>query len=97
MRTTVKTWLKSQEKAKSDGQDKADGREDSAGLPQTDKPSVNGDSQADVVVNTEAATEDPPPPGNAVETPAADLHPSIEVNFCHPRGFPSTYLTFSGT
>jgi hypothetical protein len=76
MRTTVKTWLKSQEKAKADGQDKAD-----AAQPNTDKPIANGDGRADVTANAAAVTENPPPV-DTVETegtPAAELQPSIEV------------------
>jgi hypothetical protein len=99
MRTTVKTWLKNQEKAKPDGQDKADVREEPVVQPNTDNPIPNGDAQKDVTVNAETMTE-AQPPGDVVEseeTPAADLQPSIEVSsFCTQSFLPSG-LTSSGT
>ncbi len=101
MQKTVKTWLKNQEKAKSDVQHKPDAREDSAAQPNTGKPTVNGDAQPDVNTNGEAATEDRAPMVETVESeeiPTGDLQPSIEVNHSHTRALPSSSLTlFPGT
>ncbi|KAJ9616740.1 hypothetical protein H2200_000459 [Cladophialophora chaetospira] len=81
MQKTIKTWLKSQEKAKSDAHDKPDTREASASQPNAGKPIISGDGQADMALNGEAVTEDRLPQVETVESeeiPAGDLQPSIE-------------------
>ena len=90
MRATVKTWLKNQEKAKLDSQDKADNREEAAVQANPEPPIVNGDAPAEFAVSVETANEEQPPVGVAEseETPAADLQPSIEVIFS-PHAFSS--------
>jgi hypothetical protein len=90
MRTTVKTWLKSQEKAKTEGQDKAEPQDETAVQPNPDKPAINGDAQSDVAVDAEIVADDHQPPSEALESeekPAADLRPSIEVNFLTSSSF----------
>lgn len=52
MRNTVKGWLKNQEKAKADDQEKAEGQEESTIASSTDKLHVNGDAQADMPTDT---------------------------------------------
>ena len=97
MQKTVKMWLKNQEKAKSDGQDKSDSREDSAAQPNPSKSIVNGDGQADVNANGEAVAEDRPLLVDTVESeeiPAGDLQPSIEVAYFRTWVLPLSFLTF---
>ena len=96
MRTTVKTWLKSQEKAKTEGQEKPEPQEETAVVSNTEKMS-NGGVSHDVGVDLQAATYEPQLPndlGDSEETPSAALQPSIEVNRCRPN-VSLTWLTSS--
>jgi hypothetical protein len=91
MRTTVKTWLKSQEKAKTDGHDKPEAQDEAVVQPNTAKPLINGDIQPDVVASAEVVADDRQPPSEAVESEdiaAADLRPSIEVTSLPSLSFP---------
>ena len=67
MRATVKTWLKSQEKAKTDGQDKTDAQEEAIVPPNADKQPINGDAPPDMAVSTEVVAEDHQPPSEAMD------------------------------
>ena len=97
MRTTVKSWLKTQEKAKSDAQEKAGAREEPATQPNAEQPLLNGDAQAEANAKTEIAKEEQQqPPSDVVEseeTPVVDLLPSIEVTSYHAAS-PFTYTDF---
>ncbi len=83
MRTTVKTWLKNQEKVKLEVQDKSDGQGEPVVQPAADDPAVKGDLQTDVTVNPEDVTDTQPP--EIQETPVAEVLPSIEVGFFQDR------------
>jgi hypothetical protein len=89
MRNTVKAWLKTQEKIKSDEQAKAV----PTGVPSTDmvQESVNEEGQEEEMtpeVNVEQAVDEDE------RVTAGDVQPSIEVIQSHLHlGHPSPYLT----
>lgn len=77
MRNTVKGWLKNQEKAKADDQDKTEGQDEHIAASSTEKPHMNGDVQADMSVDT--AQDQPQVDLAENEEVAADVQPSVEV------------------
>jgi hypothetical protein len=99
MRATVKTWLKSQEKAKSDGQDKPDVREESTVVANLTIVAENGDVQADAPVTVDATADEQVQPQNGAdieEVQDSHVQPSIEVSQ-QDRTPKTRWLTGAGT